>query len=101
MDDQDHEGTQYGLVMPFVVCSSQGGTLDDDAFVAGYECGMFSSRLQRREDVRIIATVRTVNVPQLDLIAMQHGYKMETDDTEFDEWTGVTFERVDGDGQPS
>lgn len=29
------EEQEYDLVMPFVVCQSQGGPYDDDAFVGG------------------------------------------------------------------
>jgi hypothetical protein len=96
VDDDEHDETEqptYGLVMPFVVCVSNGGPFDDEAFVAGYECGMLSTRLDGGPNV-LIFTAHTANVPQLDLIAMQRGYRMIQEPTDFDEWTGVTFERT-------
>jgi hypothetical protein len=32
--DEPEPGTTWGLVVPFVVCQSQGGPYDDDAFVS-------------------------------------------------------------------
>ena len=45
-------------------------------------------------DAQTITTVaHTVSVPQLDLLAMQHGWTMTTYPTGYDGWTGVQFER--------
>lgn len=88
------EPFNYGLVMPFVVCQSQGGPYDDVPFVAGYECAMVDGLLLQEVEM-LERTVRTANVPQLDLIAMQRGYVMATEASEDpEEWTFATFTRA-------
>lgn len=81
----------YGLVMPFVVCQSAGGPYDDDAFVAGYECGRLEMVLaQGPESVEL--PVHTASVPQVDLIAMKQGYAMTAERWEDgEEWTSVSL----------
>ncbi len=90
----DAGDTQFGLVMPFVVCQSQGGPYDDAAFVAGYECALLDSVLRQRPDA-VDQNVHSACVPQIDLIAMQHGYKLTAepwaDDPET--WTVVHLVR--------
>ena len=99
-DDMDRpdEGS-YGLVMPFVVCASEGGPYDDAAFVAGYECGLIARALA------VIAaaggdtatfTVGTDVVKQLELIGMKEGFPVMRaeaafDDEQFANWRTVTF----------
>lgn len=83
----------YGLVMPFVVVKSKGGPLDDDAYVSGFECGRLDVRLAECEGPRVMTTVHTVSIPQLDLIAMSHGWRMTAEPTEHYEWTFVEFEK--------
>lgn len=87
------DGVEYALVMPFVVCQSVGGPYDDDAFVAGYQAGQIDAALKAGTAGDLSLTVRTDLLPQLDLIAMRHGYIMTTDSTEIDEWTYATFRR--------
>ena len=95
-DDMNHadEHEVYGLVMPFVVVKSKGGPLDDEAYVAGFECGRLDVRLAEATGPRVMTTVHTVSVPQLDLLAMNHGWRMTTEPTEFEEWTFVEFEKA-------
>jgi hypothetical protein len=90
---------QWGLLFPFVVCQSNDGPYDDAAFVAGYQAG----RIDRSLAVAVAAeadalrfTVHTLLVPQLELIAMNHGYlaKSEPWEQEPDLWSFVTFTRV-------
>lgn len=92
-DDEQAEG--YELVMPFVSVKSNGGPFDDDAYVAGWRMGALDARLGGvgvlrslwREDV-----IRTEDVPQADLIAMKHQYRMEaTPSADDEEWTVVRF----------
>lgn len=85
-DDAD-----YSLVMPFVVCRSQGGPYDDQSFVAGWEMGALDALLANFPTRRFGRTVRTASMPQVELIAMRYGYTVEAETT--DEWTTATFTR--------
>lgn len=94
----------YGLVMPFVVCRSQGGPSDDDAFVAGFRCGTVDGLLNltasacepgEKLDGAVIMA-RHAELPQLDLIAMRRGFRMAVADTGDDEWVELTFTRAYG-----
>ena len=86
------EDAEYDLVMPFVVVASKGGPYPDDAYVAGYEMGRIAAWLaQAPPDHQ--ATIRTDNVPQADLVAMQYGYRCTAERSEeLPEWTHVKFE---------
>lgn len=84
--------------MPFVVCKSNGGTLDDESFVNGYACGMIdvSLRLSKTlEQSPPEQTVRAVVLPQLDLIAMRNGYIMDVRKSKSPAWAYVSFDRDD------
>ena len=87
MDDPD-----FSLVMPFTVCSSNGGPYEDDAFVAGVYFGMVHERVERVGWFE--GYVPTALVPQLDLLAMHHGMKIHS--TPWDEhptdWSYVNLE---------
>jgi hypothetical protein len=91
MSDNEDE---YSLVMPFVVCASQGGPFDDDSFVAGFTAGTIDSTLRA---LNIAAQVRwyvpSPLVPQMELIAMHRGWQMVSEPWEEypDDWTLVTF----------
>lgn len=89
----DREG-EYGLVMPFVVCQSNGGTYDDHGFVAGCEYGYIHGLLAAKPPV-LERYVRTETMPQYDLLAMHEGYSMKAEAWEeySDEWTHVVFTR--------
>lgn len=97
-DDRDDELT-YGIVMPFVVCQSQGGAFDDDAFVAGFRCGSLDAELSimRKLDAVLAEPEpfmsREAELTQLDLIAMRHGFVMEAERAD-DEWFRVTIKQV-------
>lgn len=86
---------EYELVMPFVVCRSQGGVYDDEAFVAGYEAGQIDAALRAAAPmgVEMRRYVHSALLPQLDLIAMEHGYQITSYpwDEHPDEWTLVTI----------
>ena len=74
----DPEETGYGLVMPFVVCASQGGPYDDEAFVSGWTLGAINMALNiiAPTGAQYRAWVKPAHVPQLDLIAMKHGRQL-------------------------
>lgn len=100
--DQPEEST-YALVMPFVVCASQGGPFDDDAFVAGFQAGRLDRALAVaavNDTPSVRATVNAVLVRQLDLLGMHHGYPVLKVDIDIDspEWADVQFHREDTDG---
>lgn len=94
--DEDDDEVRYDLVMPFVVCASQGGPYEDDSFVAGYHLGEISAMLAQ-EIAEYQTTIRTASVPQLDLIAMRWGYSFTTvgpmAEVDPDEWTQVILTR--------
>lgn len=85
----DHD---FSLIMPFVVCASQGGPYDDTAFVAGYECGLVDAELAAKPGV-VTKTVRAASMPQVDLIAMRHGFTVDAEPWEDgpDEWVSVVL----------
>jgi hypothetical protein len=92
MADDEEQG--YGLVMPFVSVASKGGPYDDDAYAAGWAMGALDTRLAMSFVPVHEETVRAADVPQADLIAMKHGYRMEQQPSEFDEWVFCRFTTV-------
>jgi hypothetical protein len=87
--------------MPYVSCVSKGGPYDDEPYVAGWEVGVLDTVLATSalgdRVYEFTRRVRTGNVPQLDLVAMEHGWSMtSTADDEHPEWTTVTFSREAG-----
>lgn len=86
----DHEGAEFKLLMPFVVCESNGGEYEDRSWCAGFECGVLAAGLAAGEPHG--GTVRTANVPQLDLLAMRHGFTVQAEVYEDDPaWSTVQF----------
>jgi len=96
--DEEHDENALELVMPFVVTTSHGGPYDDVPFVAGYEAGRMDTRLAAIAAVEgqsLTATVHTGLLPQLDLIAMRHGFKVEHETSEeWPEWSTWTATRA-------
>lgn len=93
----------YRLIMPYIVCKSQGGPYDDESFVAGVRMQQINDILERDASTpgkSVFSTYQSPGLlPQLDLVAMQHGYVMESIpwDEHPDDWALVTFKRVGGD----
>lgn len=79
----------HSLVMPFVVCRSEGGPYDDAAFVAGVRFAHVQAALADAPPIYETQQSPTL-VPQLDLLAMERGYHM-TIEHHSDEWALVTF----------
>jgi hypothetical protein len=98
MSDEENE-TEFGLVMPFVVCASQGGPYDDDSYVAGYEAGKLDAELALGPP-HVLAfwppalSFHAENKPQLDLVAMKNGYTVRWAN-EVDGWVGGLFAKND------
>lgn len=86
---------EFGLIVPFIVCATNGGPYDDGPYCAGYEAGTIAVVLASLppEITQAERTVRTDNLPQIDLIAMQHGWTVNAATTEWPEWTTVAFKR--------
>lgn len=68
--------SDYEMVMPFVTVTSKGGPHDDDSYVAGYIMGTLDATLRVAATINASfeATIEDPNMPQVDLLAMQHGY---------------------------
>lgn len=95
MSDDEDERPDFDLVMPFIVCASNGGPFEDQAFVAGYECGLLDAELEFSADVKITRTMRSDNLAQVDLIALKNGYTIETTESHDGGWATVEFTAVD------
>lgn len=73
------EETTYEPVMPFILVKSQGGPFDDGAFVAGMTCGALDQELTITAALHTLPRERYIDarfIPQVDLIAMRHGYQI-------------------------
>lgn len=81
----------YEPVMPFVTVASKGGPYADDAYAAGWAMGQLSERLAAPWLRSHTELVRTLDLAQVDLLAMKHDFTTVTHQTEVDEWTYVVF----------
>lgn len=87
---------EYELLMPFIVCASQGGPYDDEAFAAGFQLGRIYSDADAGAVMGVAPgpyTVPSACVAQVDLIAMKHGFTIARA-TDLDEpagWTAVVL----------
>lgn len=106
LDDQDlpDEDNGYALLMPFVVCQSQGGPFDDVSFTIGFELGQIDRELamcQTLSSEPIARYIHEDGLPQLDLIAMRRGFTIKVGHLDgSDEWRYVEFIREsDADGE--
>jgi hypothetical protein len=91
------DGPEYGLLYPFVVCTSQDGPYEDGAFVAGCYFGQIQTECRTIIEGRYKRWyVPSPLVSQLDLLAMQEGLTMAAEPWEDypDEWTQVTLSRI-------
>lgn len=94
---------EYGLVMPFVACKSQGGAFDDASFVSGYRLGEASAVLEHAKPERHVLWAHPDDIAQLDLIAMRHGYSLTTEpwDEHPDEHVECVLLRLTADTDPT
>ena len=86
-EPDDAPETGYELAMPFVLVESNGGTLDDTAFVAGYTCGSLDHELGIARHLGALPSelyLDTALLKQVDLIAMRHGYLLHLGDIDPD-----------------
>lgn len=92
MTDVPDQSAEYQPVMPFVACITNGGSYDDAAFVAGYECGHLDAVLGATKGVAVVLHrwVTPALIPQLDLIAMKHEQRLVVgEESEDGEWRRV------------
>lgn len=79
----EQEEGEYELTMPFVLVKSHGGEFDDGAFVAGMTCGALDQELTVTAVLHTLPRERYIDaryLPQVDLIAMRHGYQLRLGD---------------------
>lgn len=89
----NEEEAEFDLVMPFVVCESNGGAYHDDSFCAGFHLGQIDAQMEAGlVGPGTALTVRTPSVPQLDLIAMRHGHALDVAVSD-QEWTTALIVR--------
>jgi hypothetical protein len=81
MDDRERgeHGEPMELVVPFVVCRSQGGPFEDEAFVAGFQAGALDATLKAAAGLEASRVapgfpVRTALLPLVELLAMSRGF---------------------------
>ena len=91
------------LQVPLVATAEHGGIYDEASYLAGYECGMLDayftfivSSQPAGAPAYVQQYVRGANVRQADLLAMRHGFAMDTTPLPYggDEgWVLATFHR--------
>lgn len=100
MSDSDQD-PEYELLMPLVVCKSNGGPYDDKSFVVGMRYSEVMFGLQTLPLFGIVEYTSWVEpdlVPQLDLLAMHYGWTVTTVPCSTEgceeEWVHVKFTKV-------
>lgn len=76
-DPDQPEEEAFGLVVPFIVCKSEGGPYDDEAFVVGFQAGQIDKELAVAATMGVTSaqfTVHTAILKQLELIGMNRGF---------------------------
>ena len=96
MTEEQPAEAEYGLVLPFVACKSNGGPFDDAAFIAGATCGALIEELRTLARLHATPRQRYINaalLPQVDLIAMSSGYTTTLGELDgASGWQVVSFE---------
>jgi hypothetical protein len=90
MSDEVHDEHENALVVPFVVCKSGGGTLDDHAFVCGARYSDLRHRLKSGRPTVLSDYEYPALRPQLELLAMELNYTFTAESYDED-WDFVTF----------
>jgi hypothetical protein len=85
----------FETVMPFVLCRSNGGPYDDEAFMSGWRLGDLAATLAGPGVGALADSIRPEERHQAELIAMAYGYAMTVDADDGSEWLMVTFRRDD------
>jgi hypothetical protein len=74
VNDEPTSDPTFSLVLPFVCVASNGGVLDDHAFVCGATFGTHLAEIRSNRPIEWQAYVHPEMVAQYDLIAMSEGY---------------------------
>lgn len=86
---------EYDMVMPFVTTDGEGGIHDARSYACGWEMGQLDAQLNMTRHlsaVPIALMIHTENLPQVDLIAMKHGFLTMSEAVEgYPEHTVVGF----------
>lgn len=90
------EDAEFGLVMPFIACVSQGGPFQDRSFVAGFQAGQVYAQLKAARAAgatEVIACVDLHLTRQLELAGMDSGFPVMTAEPwgEAPDWVYLTF----------
>lgn len=96
-DDQE----TFEMIMPLVVCQSNGGPYDDLSFVVGMRYAEINLALGTLPAFGILdysLWVERELAPQLDLLAMHHGYTVTFEECEVEEcmgdWVQANFVKI-------
>lgn len=84
--------TGFSRDMPIVITQREGGPYDDVAYLAGWMTGALDTMLGFARPPVHQQPVYTACVPQVDLIAMRHGYTMISQPKD-DLWSMVQLTR--------
>lgn len=94
----ENDDAALALEMPFIVCASQSGPYDDEPFAAGWTCGQLYAELATCHQIGAEPRGRHVLpeiLPQVDLIAMRHGFTVRRDlDLDLPGWAYVEFQET-------
>lgn len=86
---------EYGIVMPFVLCKSNGGPYDDAAFVSGARMGALEVTLRLAQAIPELKPrglyAHPEEAQQIDLLAMRFGFTSHAEPYS-DEWTLFEFD---------
>ena len=80
--------------MALVLCRSQGGPHDDEAFLSGWRLGDIAATLARADVGALAESIRPAERHQADLIAMARGCTMTAAPVTSAGWLPVTFTRT-------
>ncbi len=80
-------------VLPFVLCRTNGGPYDDEAFLSGWRLGDLAATLAQPGISGLSDSIRPEERYQADLIAMARGYSMSAEVSGDPSWLNVTFVR--------
>lgn len=87
----EQDDMEYNFQYPFIVCESNGGPYDDVSFVSGVRFGCWMTLLKLMPSQHSEYEPKSL-VPQLDLLAMNNGYRMIVNPFD-DYWVLVTMRR--------
>ncbi len=89
----DPDDAHLELVMPFIVCETNGGPFEDQAYCAGWEAGVIDCKLMALSAFGQSATdllCVEANWPQVSLILMKHGWNVDESSMSIaDGWVSV------------